>query len=184
MRMLCAAAVLAAASASPAFAQDAAPVNFQGGHVEAYAGLDIVTAAGDGASGVMYGIAGGYDFRSGNGVFGIEAEAAESTTDECGSFAGVGICAEAGRDLYIGGRAGGVVAEQVLIYAKAGYTNARLSLEAAGTSAGTNLDGIRGGVGVEWQPDSPFAVRLEYRYSNYQDDFSRHQALLGVGMRF
>lgn len=184
MRILYAAAVFAAASAAPAFAQDAAPATaFSGGHVELVAGYDRINADGEGASGATFGIAGGYDFRNGNTVFGIEAEASESTTDDCANF-GVAICAEAGRDLYLGGRVGVVVADNALLYAKAGYSNARLSLETAGGSAGTNLDGIRGGLGIEWATGTPLVVRAEYRYTNYQDDFSRHQAVMGVGLRF
>jgi outer membrane immunogenic protein len=185
MRIVYAAAVLAAASAMPAFAQDAASAPaFSGGHVELVGGYDRLNADGEGASGATIGIAGGYDFRNNGGaVFGIEAEASESTTDDCANFGGT-ICAEAGRDLYLGGRVGGVIAESVLLYAKAGYSNARVALETAGGSAGTNLDGIRGGVGLEWSTGTPLVVRAEYRYTNYESDFSRHQAVLGLGMRF
>jgi outer membrane immunogenic protein len=27
-------------------------------------------------------------------------------------------------------------------------------------------------------------VRAEYRYSNYENDFSRHQGVIGLGVRF
>ena len=82
MRTIFAAALLAAASATPAFAQDAAQAPFAGGHIEAIGGYDSISAGGDSQSGLAYGIAGGYDFRSGNAVFGFELEAAESTTGE------------------------------------------------------------------------------------------------------
>jgi len=183
MRMVYAAAVFAAVSAAPAFAQDAPATNFSGFHVEAIAGLDIVQANGDGASGVLHGVSAGYDFRNGNAVFGIEAEAAESTTDDCVNF-GANVCAEAGRDLYVGGRVGTTLADNVLLYAKAGYSNARITLESGGASAGTTLDGIRGGAGLEWATGTPLVVRAEYRYTNYESDFSRHQGLLGLGLRF
>lgn len=185
MRIVYAAAVLAAATAMPAFAQGAAPApTFSGGHVELVGGYDRLNANGEGASGATFGIAGGYDFRNNGGtVFGIEAEASESTTDDCTNV-GAAICAEAGRDLYLGGRVGMVVSESALLYAKAGYSNARLTLETAGASASTNLDGIRGGVGIEWATGTPLVVRAEYRYTNYESDFSRHQAVLGLGMRF
>jgi outer membrane immunogenic protein len=171
MRMFYAAALLAAASATPAFAQDARPA-FSGGHIEAIGGFDSVSGGGDSDSGIAYGIAGGYDFRSGGAVFGIELEAAESSTEDAG--------VEAGRDLYAGGRVGGVVSENVLLYAKAGYTNARASV--GGT--GVNFDGIRAGAGVEWLVGRSFSIRGEYRYSNYEDGLSRNQGLVGLGFRF
>jgi outer membrane immunogenic protein len=172
MRIIFAAAVLAAASATPAFAQETqAP--FAGGHIEAIGGYDSISGGGDSQSGLAYGIAGGYDFRSGNAVFGIELEAAESTTGDAG--------VEAGRDLYAGGRIGAVVSPTVLIYAKAGYTNARASVTGLG---GVNFDGIRAGAGVEILVGKNFSIRGEYRYSNYEDGLSRNQGVIGLGFRF
>ena len=120
--------------------------------------LRLISGGGDSEDGVAFGIAGGYDFRSGSAVFGIEAEAAESTPSR---DAGV----EAGRDLYIGGRVGGVVGGTCLLYAKAGYTNARA--RGGRRSAGTNFDGVRAGAGVECLLGRQFLDSAEYRYSNY-----------------
>jgi outer membrane immunogenic protein len=172
MRIIFAAAVLAAASATPAFAQETqAP--FAGGHIEAVGGYDSISGGGDSQSGLAYGIAGGYDFRSGNAVFGFELEAAESTTGDAG--------VEAGRDLYAGGRVGAVVSPNVLIYAKAGYTNARASVTGLG---GANFEGIRAGAGVEILVGKNFSIRGEYRYSNYEAGLSRNQGVIGLGFRF
>ena len=180
MRIYVAAALAAAAVASPAFAQDQA-ANFQGGHVEVIGGVDHVSTDGESGSGALYGIAGGFDFQRNNVVFGIEAEAAESTTEDCSA----GVCVDASRDLYVGGRVGGVVSDVVLVYVKAGYTNARaLFDEGTPFEDSTTLDGIRGGVGVEWATGTPLSVRIEYRYSNYEADTSRHQGVLGLGLRF
>ena len=181
MRIYVAAAMAAAAvTASPAFAQEQAG-NFQGGHVEALAGIDNLSADGSSSTGVLYGIAGGYDFRRNNLVFGVEAEAAESTTEECE----LGLCLDASRDFYIGGRVGGVVSDSVLLYVKAGYTNARFELDPAVLGdSDTTIDGIRGGAGIEWATGTPLSVRIEYRYSNYESDVSRHQGVLGLGLRF
>lgn len=171
MRMFYAAALVAAVSAAPAFAQDAAPA-FNGGHIEAIGGYDSISGGGDSESGVAFGIAGGYDFRSGGAVFGIEAEATESTIEDAG--------VEAGRDLYVGGRVGGVVGGNGLLYVKAGYTNARASF--GGT--GVNFDGLRAGAGVEWLVGRNVSLRAEYRYSNYEQDLSRNQGVVGLGFRF
>lgn len=171
MRMIYAAAFVAAVSAAPAFAQDARPA-FNGGHIEAIGGYDSISGGGDSESGVAFGVAGGYDFRSGGAVFGIELEATESTVEDAG--------VEAGRDLYAGGRVGGVVNDRVLLYVKAGYTNARASF--GGT--GVTFDGIRAGAGVEFLAGRNFSIRAEYRYSNYESDLSRNQGVLGLGFRF
>lgn len=171
MRTLYVAAAAAALTATPAFAQDATPA-FSGGHIEAIGGFDSIHGGGDSQSGLAFGIAGGYDFRTGGAVIGIELEAVESTVSDSG--------VEASRDLYAGLRVGGVIGERGLLYAKAGYTNARASF--GGT--GVNFDGIRAGAGLEWMLGSNFSIRGEYRYSNYEDGLSRHQGLVGLGYRF
>jgi outer membrane immunogenic protein len=171
MRILYVAAAAAAFAATPALAQDAAPA-FSGGHIEAIAGLDSIHGAGDSETGIAFGIAGGYDIRKNGAVFGIELEAADSTVSNSG--------VSASRDLYAGLRVGGVVGEHALLYAKAGYTNARASF--AGT--GVNFDGFRAGGGVEWAIGAHLSIRGEYRYSNYEDGLSRHQGVMGLGYRF
>ena len=62
------------------------------------------------------------------------------------------LCVDAGRDLYVGARVGFAVAPRTLIYAKAGYTNARIRLDydtaprhRPTSSSATNLDGVRVG---------------------------------------
>ena len=182
MRILFGAALAVSAfAATPAFAQDARP-SFSGGHIEAIGGYDSVHGGGDSRGGVLYGIGAGYDLRSRNTVFGIEGEFADSSTGECAG----GVCVEAGRDLYIGGRLGVVVGSgNVLLYAKAGYANGRVVATAGNVSSATNLDGIRAGAGLEvGLPHTPLSLRAEYRYTNYQDGISRHQGVAGLAFRF
>lgn len=178
MRKYFVAALFAAcAVAAPAQAQEGTRP-FEGFHVEAITGYDNVE---DGDDGILYGIGAGYDFRIDNIVLGIEAEALESTTGECAG----GTCIDAGRDFYVGGRIGGVVADNVLLYAKAGYSNARVIATTGNVSAGTNLDGLRLGAGVEYQfRNSPLSLRAEYRYTNYEAGVDRHQGVLGLAYRF
>jgi outer membrane immunogenic protein len=170
--ILSALAGTAALAATPAFAQDAAAPAFNGGHIEAITGFDSIRGGGDSESGIAFGIACGYDFRTVGAVIGVEVEAADSTISESG--------VSAGRDLYVGGRVGGVINERGLLYAKVGYTNARASF--AGT--GVNFDGIRAGAGLEWMVGRNVSIRGEYRYSNYEDGLSRHQGILGLSYRF
>ena len=184
--------VLSASVATPAFAQDAP--NFSGARIEGIVGYDNARVEGEGSDGVNYGIGLGYDFQRGRGVFGVEAEAGDSTVDECVqdvTVAGDELCAEARRDLYVGGRAGAVVGRNVLLYGKAGYTNARFGFDyddgatgATNFSVGDNLDGVRVGAGVELALGPNAYVKAEYRYSNYEQGISRNQGVAGFGFRF
>ena len=188
-----AAALLAGTIASPAFAQD---TNHLGGfHVEGLVGWDRPNIDGEHANGVLYGMGAGYDFQSGNAIFGVEAEATDSSADESATgfnIPGDELRVRAGRDLYVGGRVGFGIGHNSLIYAKAGYTNARVRLDYDDGTAATladfttraNLDGIRGGVGAQIGIGSNAFVRTEYRYSNYENGFDRHQVVGGIGFRF
>ena len=182
---------LLAGLATPALAQTAVP--FSGPRVEGIIGWDRTQVDGGHDDGALYGAGVGYDVRRGNNVFGIDGEISDSTAKECsgaGLVADPEVCAKAGRDLYIGGRVGTVVNNgTTLLYAKAGYTNARYKLTYDNGNSSeviddTNLDGIRVGAGAEYAIGPNSFVKAEYRYSNYQDGISRHQALGGFGFRF
>jgi outer membrane immunogenic protein len=187
MRSVAFAAVAAGSAlfglSTPALAQ--APVgDFTGPRVEGIVGWDRSQAYGDHDDGVLYGLGAGYDIQSGNLVLGVDAEVNDSTAKDCGG----GICAKAGRDLYIGGRVGTVVGARTLLYVKAGYTNARYKLAFDGSGGdtidGRNYDGLRVGAGAEYALSPKTFVKAEYRYSNYQDGIERHQVVGGVGLRF
>ena len=47
-----------------------------------------------------------------------------------------------------------------------------------------NADGVRVGAGAEYAIGPNSYVKAEYRYSNYEGGFERHQALAGFGFRF
>jgi len=217
MRKLVFVAALAASSAlaAPAFAQDSAPSGFRVGVV---GGLDIVRPGdsedsrirGDDQSieGALYGVEAGYDIPLGGVVLGIEGElsgsTAKVTTDTSDpNYFGYGRV-KAGRDIYVGARVGVPVGTGTLLYAKGGYTNARLNVTADnGTTTqdeNFQLDGWRLGAGVEKSIGSNTYAKLEYRYSNYTNadfqfangavtdtfdvDTDRHQIVAGVGFRF
>jgi outer membrane immunogenic protein len=176
MRIFAVTALALTAAATPALAQDG---SFQGPRVEVIAGWDRAETVAGGASGFTYGGAVGYDLQRGTSVFGVDAEVTGSTADEC--FGGA--CLKAGRDLYIGGRLGAVIAPNTLVYAKAGYTNARMIGETSTAHDAVNLDGYRVGAGVE-RAFGPYYGKIEYRYSSYSQDVERHQVLAGIGYRF
>ena len=182
----------AAAVATPALAQ--ADTAFSGPRVEGVVGWYRPKASGEHQDGVAAGVGAGYDFRSGGAVFGVEGEATASTAKDCTHDVVVTcdkLCLKAKRDLYVGGRVGAVVAPKTLLYAKAGYSNARFSADykdggtgATNSSSASNLDGVRVGGGVEHELGSKSYVKAEYRYTNYEKGAERHQLLAGVGVRF
>jgi outer membrane immunogenic protein len=193
MRKLVLSALLAGTIASPALAQQTG--NFSGPRIEGIVGYERADIEGEDSDGVSYGVGLGYDFQTGGMVVGVEAEAADSTVDECVtgvSLATDELCAELGRDLYVGGRVGAAVSPNVLLYGKAGYTNNRAALDYEdGTAAttldferGENLDGLRVGGGLEFALGPNSFAKTEYRYSNYEQGFEKHQVVAGFGFRF
>lgn len=193
------------AAPAPSTTASVADAPFTGPHIAAIAGYDNVGGTENGRDGFLYGIAGGYDFQLGGAVAGIEAEYSDSTArGNTRDLALIGDSAglRTDRDLYIGARVGVAVAPSTLLYAKGGYTNARFkTVYSDGTGGTTNFgnttDGYRLGAGVE-QKFNLFGpsgfVKAEYRYSNYRNldvgntdvaiDLDRHQAVVGVGVRF
>ncbi|MDP3677099.1 MAG: outer membrane beta-barrel protein [Novosphingobium sp.] len=207
------------AAASPAMAQDAAST-FTGARVGAILGYDATKAGSSvdndttdsddqSIDGLVYGGEVGYDFAvSPNFVLGAEAEYTESTAKtgfDRGDFEGFGIGnVKAGRDLYAGVRAGFRAAPSTLVYAKAGYTNARFDVRSSDgtvdTKSNIDTDGYRLGAGVEQAIGTNTFAKVEYRYSNYGEgevdyvngpdsgrfdlDTDRHQVVVGFGLRF
>lgn len=99
-------------------------------------------------------------------------------------------CVAYGRDLYAGVRVGLPVSSKALLYAKGGYANTRAALATADVDDGIefdlkeNLDGIRAGAGLEIAFGRNLFGKAEYRYSNYEAGFTKHQGVIGLGFRF
>lgn len=168
-------AASAFAIASPAVAQER---NTAGGKIVAGAiiGLDSVKAkAGgisDSAEDALFGVTLGYDYETMKGlVFGVEAEYTDSSLSTTVSEPGTSVTISAGRDLYVGGRLGFRPGRNGVLYAKAGYTNASIEGTVTGRdfalSESVSFDGFRIGAGGEIDLGGNYAIRLEYRYSDY-----------------
>ncbi|HEX7743316.1 MAG TPA: porin family protein [Sphingobium sp.] len=193
MKKILASALLLASVSAPAFAQDAVP--FSGPYVGAVVGLDHVdfdSQTHD--SGLLYGGVVGYDINVNGAVFGLEGEYADSDVKESATdvvVSGDSLSVRTSRDLYAGVRIGGQIAQNVLVYAKGGYTNARFKATyddgVVVDSDSLKLDGYRLGAGVETTFQG-FTARAEYRYSRYESlgtvNPERHQAALILGYRF
>jgi outer membrane immunogenic protein len=211
------AASSALAIAVPAAAQDE---GFSGPWVAGVAGYDINKAGSSqdndanpdenrSAKGVVYGAAAGYDVDLGTMVIGGEAELTDSQADSKydNNFVDYSLGeVDAGRDLYLGARAGFKATPKTLIYAKGGYTNARFNYVGTDgtteTSRHLDADGWRVGAGVEQKLGTNTFAKVEYRYSNYSKgeldfedpdvpdssrfniDTDRHQVVASVGVRF
>ena len=216
MRKFIAAALLAGTAATPALAQDVNPT-FTGPRIEATLGYDRVGAGSSidndngrddqKIDGLLYGGGIGFDFAAGGAVLGVEGEITESTAKSeripYTTTFGFGRVS-AGRDIYVGGRAGILASPNTLVYIKGGYTNAKLNVLAGNTTTTTDtgfkLDGWRLGAGAERALSGNTFAKLEYRYSNYNDarldfgngatsgrfdiDTDRHQVVASYGLRF
>jgi outer membrane immunogenic protein len=178
------AAVAAVAAATPAAAE--------GFRAEVHGGWDHVSTDGADDDGIVYGIGAGYDFSIAPNVeLGVDLSADLASTKECETgvlAAGDEACIRAKRDLAAALRLGYKVSPEGTIYALAGYTNARVRFDyetAAGvrTRDSANLDGLRLGAGYQHN-FGPAYGKIEYRYSNYEADVTRHQVLVGVGVAF
>ena len=213
-----------AAVAAPAAAQDSP---FTGPRAEIVGGFDSARSGSStdndfnenddqSIEGILYGVNVGYDFSLGNVVLGAEAELSDSSAsaDLIGGDdedLGFGARIETDRDIYLGARLGFLAGENAMIYAKAGYTNARFDFVARdGTTElvrDLDLDGWRVGAGAEYALSDNMYVKAEYRYSNYTEgefdfsdadifdddmgetdrfdaDLDRHQVAIGLGIRF
>lgn len=191
-------ATLIAGAAIAALATPASAAQTAGGRVEAIVGWDHNRLDLDdfgfpdedlGNDGIVFGIGAGYDFAvSPTASIGVDVEASESTADF--DFVDGGDSAElaVGRDLYAGARATFAVSPSANLYVKAGYTNTRIraELDVDGDieSDAANADGLRGGAGVQFAIGTSAYLSAEYRYSNYEAAYSRHQVVGGIGIRF
>src|SRR3546814_14537577 len=95
------------------------------------------------------------------------------------------------RSLDLTARAGYLVTDNTLLYARGGYTNARVRTSFDGAagfrSATENRDGWMVGGGVERAISDKVSARLEYRDAGLcegEGKFARHQALFGIAYRF
>lgn len=195
MRFYVIAALMAGTFATPAFAQDAPPPDMSGFRIEGLVGYDSAEVADNNDGGVVYGVGAGYDFQMGHMVFGIEGEASDSTNRGCINDAfnvGDSLCVRTERDLYVGGRMGVIVGRNILLYGKAGYTNARVQVDyddgtvagAGNFSLGENLDGVRVGLGAQFGIGRNAYIRTEARYSNYEGGGDRGGVVGAFGFRF
>ncbi|MCJ2177257.1 outer membrane protein [Novosphingobium album (ex Hu et al. 2023)] len=160
--------------------------------VQVETGLDSVSVDGESDEGVNYGISAGYDLPLSGGMFvGIQGTVADSTVKECASdvlTVGDRLCVKTGRDLAAVVRLGTSVGDKSKLYVLGGYTNARIRATYTdgvdSASDGANGDGFRLGAGYQYDLSDRLFLKAEYRYSNYESDISRHNAIVALGAKF
>lgn len=205
--------------AAPAFAQDAASpaANFSGPRVEGRIGYDIATSelsVDDGVDafdedgdedGLILGGEIGFDVPAGsNFVFGGYLGADHSSLGECSEFLGQDqLCFTTGLNLTVGARAGAVVGENALFYAKGGYSRSNVGITyedfedlIEDIEEDDHLDGFHIGGGAELGLGNKAYLKLDYTYTFYGDveiddedveiasSLNRHQVMFGLGFRF
>ncbi len=193
------AAVLAAGLSQAASAQ-----SFDGFYAGAEAGWTQHSAGtfssplGDVAAGRSHdaasaGLFVGYDYRvAPRIVIGAEAGLSFGIDDRFARDTGSALLAiDPKRSIDLTARVGYLVTDNTLVYARGGYTNARIGTsikeEAGVRSATGNRDGWLVGGGVEHAFTDRISTRIEYRYSDLSDGhgkLDRHQALIGIAYRF
>ena len=134
---------------------------------------------------LFYGLGAGYDFAVSPGVSaGVDVEWSDSNNKEDFDDGEENAEIGTGRDLYAGGRLTLPVSASTNVYAKAGYTNLNIKGEVDGVDDSFDLDGYRLGAGAQFGIGSNAYVGGEYRFSDYEEDVTRHQVAATLGMRF
>lgn len=194
MKVVCLAGAIALIIPAAAHAQ---------AHVQVHAGLDRVSAGIAKDKDIAFGFAAGYDFPIGGNAFvGVEGsvDASKAKACETGTRTIIGTvvvpyetCAKSGRDLSAVVRAGMRIGDESKVYALGGYTNAQIKTVTevelitgvpVRSSSHANEDGFRLGLGLEHNFSSHFFGKVEYRYSDYEGGFARHNGLVAVGFTF
>ncbi|MFD1746133.1 outer membrane protein [Rhizobium helianthi] len=206
--LMASAAALAAVSAqaadavtqipeAPAAVETAAPVsNWSGFYLGGYGAHDwgkfnkgSNNGSADGWGGGVYG---GYNWQSGNIVYGAEADLGYN--DQKAS-AGAGVTGEQKLNGSVRGRVGYDL-NPFMIYGTAGLAAADHELSSAAGSDSKTALGYTVGAGVETMVTNNITARVEYRYSDYQDKdfnlggstvsrgFDDHSVKVGIGVKF
>lgn len=158
-----------------------------------------------GKSGVTYGGEVGYDaVVNGGTVLGVYGGIDGSSAEQCFvDGEGGDTCLKPGRNLTAGVRGGFLVNPTTLLYIKGGYSNGQIRFGYSDPSfpqddfrVSDNLGGFHAGAGVQAGFGRNFYGKLEYVYTDYNGyevvdgsdkaslDFSRHQVVAGIGVRF
>lgn len=182
---------------APAAVETVAPVsNWSGIYLGGYGAYDWGKFKGGdahtSADGWGGGVFGGYNWQSGNIVYGAEADLGYNGQE---GYAGNGTTGKEKLNGSIRGRVGYDL-NPFLIYGTAGLAAADHELSNANGSDSKTALGYTVGAGVEAMVTNNITARIEYRYTDYQDkdynlggtNFSRgfddNSVKVGIGVKF
>jgi outer membrane immunogenic protein len=170
-----------------------ATYNWTGLYVGVHAGYawgeltsDVNTAVDHEPTGGLFGGQIGYNWQSGQFVFGVEVDLAYSTVkgDDSGTVPGPFTFNAESEMKYLGTVRGrlGVAQDRVLFYVTGGFAwakvDATMTVVGAGTGSDTmNLTGWTAGGGIEYAFAPNWTVRAEYLYV----DFSKESTSVNIG---
>ncbi|WP_306252904.1 outer membrane protein [Parvularcula sp. IMCC14364] len=123
--------------------------------------------------GALWGFSLGYDHQMSKLIIGAFTSIEWSST----SFAG-GV--DTGRDVEVGGKLGYLLRDDLTVYTLVALVNSQLT----GNGAEAFDDGLRVGFGGEFALPRNLFAKVEYRYTDYDDDTERHQVVTAVGKKF
>jgi outer membrane immunogenic protein len=206
--------VATAVLASPVQAQD-----FPALRIDAHTGYDRVDgnltysdsaapeddfSEGEATSGAVFGATAGFDVPVGRVYLGVEASAEFAENERCAEvFGNDAACFGVGRNFAVGPRIGIAASKRTLVYVGGAWVNgqAKISYEDELSpendfSFSDTQNGYRLSGGIEHRLQGSFFLKVEYRYSSYDDyvyeldtaraelGFSRHQVVAAIGSRF
>jgi outer membrane immunogenic protein len=139
-----------------------------------------------------YGVFAGYDMRMGDFVVGAEAGIGSGGTAMHEDIFGTHASIEPQWNFEGTVRAGYVLGERTLAYARAGYGAERLEFRTTETLGGEAFDlsdrrwsdGLVVGGGIEYSLTPQTTLRGDYRYKDFDGWFKTQQLLLGASYRF
>jgi outer membrane immunogenic protein len=167
------------------------PAAAQGLRADIHAGLDSLHSDGESQRGASYGLTLSYDLASERLVAGFQLDLDATDNRDCENdvlVAGDRACIEGKRDNAVGVRLGSRLGGSTMIVGMLGYANSRFEAHYRGAGVNTSehetLNGIRIGASLVTDIGRKLYAKADYRYTNYEQGVSRHQGLLGVGLRF
>ncbi len=178
---------------------EAAPFEFSGFYAGAHAGVSDMNAdlgaGSDSDGGAMGGLQAGYNFLSGNLIWGVETDVSGIGGDPS---AGCGLAANCSIDLDLAASLRpriGYAVDDFLIYATGGIAAARFDLSTG--AGGGSTEGAYGwtvGAGAEYLLGDIVGLKLEYRYMSFSNvdfggglpdaDIDIHTVIGGINFHF
>lgn len=170
------------------------PALADGFRAEVHGGWEHMDTANVGShDAATYGFGLGYDFGLAENLFmGVDANVDDNTSKACAYdvyLTGDRECVKSGIDLSAGLRLGFKTSDdRAKLYALVAYTHAKAGhiYDDGVTEDHINDwgDGWRIGAGYQYSFTANLYGKIEYRYSEYNNDIARHNVIAGVGYQF